>query len=284
MNGSFDYNEVFMGVLSDEKNDYRLKRLTEALRLDGGTLLDIGCGGGILTESLSYYYPKTKIYGCDISKTAINYAKRFGSGKVFYNTIISKKLPYEDNLFNACICLDAMEHIPDVNFFLEEVKRVLKKNGKFFLLVPCEDQAFTFTWFFQKIKFGNKLTFKNWGHIHPEFTHKSVIALLEKHGFSIKRKTYSEHFLYQIVNIFTYFLAKEIMSLVLGKNADKYLDRGIVKKEIEKNREDDIIDQIRKLWLTLGKVIENITNIEIELFKNTSITAWKIHILADVNK
>src|SRR3989304_10014269 len=146
MSENFDYNEVFMGVLDGKKkdyklsfkDDYRLKCLTEAVVLDRGTLLDIGCGGGVLTESLFYYYPKTKVSGCDVSKTAINYAKKFGSGKVSYSLINSKKLPYKDNSFDACICLDVMEHIPDVDFFLKEVKRILKKNGKLFLLVACE--------------------------------------------------------------------------------------------------------------------------------------------------
>lgn len=281
-----------MGALSEKKKDYflsfkdeyRLKSLTESIKLNGGTLLDIGCGGGILTESLPYYYPKTKIHGCDVSKTAIHYAKKFGSGKVSYGVIQSKKLPYKDNSFDTCICLDVMEHIPDIDFFLKEVKRVLKNKGKFFLLVPCEGQPFTFTWFFQKIRFGDKLTFKSWGHIHPEFTHKNVAALLEKYGFSKERVRYSEHALYQIVSIFMYFLPKEILELFLGKKADKYLDRGIIKKEIEKNRKDDMMDYLRKVWLSFGKTVENVTNVETELLKKISLTAWKVHISATLHK
>jgi len=292
MNESFDYNEVFMGVMDEKKksyrisfkDEYRLKRLTEAVKLKSGKMLDIGCGGGILTESLPYYYPKARIFGCDVSKPAIRYAKKFGSGKVGYNILLGKKLPYRDNFFDVCICLDVMEHIPDVDFFLKEVKRVLKKNGKFFLLVPCEGQPFTFTWLFQKIKFGDKLTFKSWGHIHPEFTHESVTNLLKKYGFSIERKTYSEHALYQVVNLFMYFLPKAIMELVLGKNAEKYLDRGVIKKKVEGTRRADPLDIVRIVWLSMGKIVENVTNVEIEFFKKTPFTAWKIHLLAKVKK
>lgn len=293
MSEEFDYNEVFMGVMSKKKrsyrisfkDDYRLKNLTESVKINGGRMLDIGCGGGLLTESLVYYYPKTKIYGYDVSKIAIKYAKKFGSGKIIYKSLKGRKIPYRDNFFDVCICLDVMEHIPDVKFFLKEVKRVLKKNGKFFLVVPCEGQPFTFSWFFQKIRIGSQLTFKNWGHIHPEFTHKYVISLLEKYGFKIEKKTYSEHFLYQIANLLTYFLPKEIMELLLGQNASKYYDRGVVENEIKKEREKDMFDIIRKLWLSVGGILNGIViNMEQDNFKRVSFTGWKIHLLSRVEK
>lgn len=293
MSEEFDYNQVFMGVMHKKKrsyrltfkDDYRLKRLTESVKLKEGRMLDIGCGGGLLTESLVYYYPKTRIYGYDISKTAIIYAKKFGSGKVTYAVAKNKRLPYRNNFFDVCICLDVMEHIPNVSFFLKEVKRVLKKNGKFFLVVPCEGQPFTFTWLFQKIKIGNQLTFKNWGHIHPEFTHRSVIKLLETRGFNIEKKTYSEHLLYQTTNFFTYFLPKEILDLVLGKNAVKYYDRGIVEKELRQERKEDIFDIIRKVWFAIGTVLNSLARcIEVDNFKNVPFTGWKIHLLSTVDK
>ena len=101
MNEDFDYNEVFMGVVPKKRDsylitfnkDYRLKRLTEHVKLKNGKILDIGCGGGLLTESLPYYYPKTKVYGYDVSKTAIKYAIKFGSGKVIYKSTSNKKIP-----------------------------------------------------------------------------------------------------------------------------------------------------------------------------------------------
>src|SRR4030066_2029483 len=113
----FDYEDFFMGVLESKNyskkrtftQDYRLKKLTEFLKLEKGNLLDIGCGGGIITESLPYYYPKVSIYGCDISLKAIKFSKKLGSGKVNYSLIKNKRLPYPDNYFDACIALDVIE-------------------------------------------------------------------------------------------------------------------------------------------------------------------------------
>jgi 2-polyprenyl-3-methyl-5-hydroxy-6-metoxy-1,4-benzoquinol methylase len=291
MSEVFNYNDVFMGAIPGKrqnysrsfKDDYRLKRLTEAVTKKSGKMLDIGCGGGILTESLHYYYPKMKLYGCDVSKTAITYAKKFGSGRVTYGVIKDKKLPYRNNSMDVCVCLDVMEHIPDVEFFLKEVKRILKKNGQFFLLVPCEGQPFTFTWFFKKIKLGQNMTYKNWGHIHPEFTHKSVEKLLKKHGFSIKRKTYSEHFLYQTANFLMYFFPKEVMNFILKDKADKYTDRAMILDMKNKKKSFDIMIYIRNTWLYISRIVYFVPGLEIEAFKNHSFTAWKAHFLATVD-
>lgn len=287
----FNYEDTFMGVMDGKRNnyirtfrdDYRLKRLIEAVKIKRGKILDIGCGGGITTESLPYYYSQSEVYGCDVSKKAIDYAKKFGSGKVKYMVIKNKKLPYKDNYLDVCICLDVMEHIPDVNFFLKEVKRVLKKNGQFFLLVPCEGQPLTHTWFFQKIKIGDRMTFKRYGHIHPEFTHKYVEKLLKKHGFLIKNRMYSEHFLYQIVSLLIYFIPRELMDFFLGNNASKYSDSGIVKNKNDINK-FDLLVILRDFWLGITRFLRFITSWELEVFKSFPVTAWKVIILTKVNK
>ena len=293
MNEVFDYNEIFMGVTPKKKEsyfvsfqeDYRLKRLTEAVKIKSGKIADLGSGGGQLTESLTYYYPSAKIYGCDISKTAILYAKKFGSGKITYAIQESKNLPYKSNFFDVCLCLDVLEHIPNVNLFLKEVKRILKKSGKFFLVVPCEGQPGTFTWFFQKIKKGDKLTQTAWGHIHPEFTHESVQDLLRKHGFSIKNKTYGDHLPYQLLSLLPYFFAKAVLEHLLGDNAQNYFDRGIINKEIKKERKTDRFDILRESWLFATRIISKIgIYSELFLLKKIPFTAWKINILVSVNK
>ncbi len=291
MSEEFNYEEVFMGVrekkpssyLRTFKDDYRLKLLTSMAKVKGGRILDIGCGGGITTESLSHYYPKSELYGCDVSAQAINYARRLGSGSVKYAVIRKKKLPYKDNFFDLCVCLDVMEHVPDVPFFLKEVKRILKPGGKFFILVPCEGQSFTHTWLWQKIGIGKTMTFRRYGHIHPEFTHKNVLELLNSSGLKVSKVAYSEHFIFQLISVFTYFLPLEIMDQVLGKKADLYTDSGVIRHKKKKRKVDPML-LFRYAWLGLIKALRYGTSWEIDLMKKNSFTAWKLIAVAKKSK
>lgn len=288
-NKKFDYEEVFMGVHDKKKSsyfrsfndDYRLRSLVKTIKLTKGNLLDVGSGGGIFTESLQYYYPKTKLYGCDISKKAIFYAKKLGSGKVTYDVIKGKKLPYKDNYFDVCICFDVLEHVPDANFFLNEIKRVLKKKGKFFLIVPCEGQKYTYTWFFQKIQHGQNLTNQYFGHIHPEFTYKVVIDLLKKHNFKIKNIAYSEHLFYQLTHLFIFFLPKFLLKQFFGDSvASEYTNSSLISSP--KNNNPLMI--IRKVWfIFFDFMMMYPMSWETILLRRVPIGAWKIHVLSEVS-
>lgn len=286
MRDKFDYEEGFMGVRGVKpkthklsfKEDYRLRSLVQNVSLSKGRLLDIGCGGGRFTESIPYYFPKVNIYGCDVSNAAISYANKFGSGKIKYGVIKNKKLPYEDNFFDACICFDVLEHVSDVGFFLREVRRIMKNDGQFFLIVPCEGERFTYTWLFQKLHLQEDLTFRYLGHIHPELTHKKIIALLQKHGFLIQAKAYSEHLLYQFIQFFVLFMPKILLEIILGKSkANEYTNSSLVKTP--KNHNEYIL-KVRNYWYKIWDFMMFYPmNWETRLLRKIPFAAWKLQVL-----
>jgi len=289
MVNAFNYEEEFMGVHGEKQKkyrrtfaqDYRLRSLTQTVKLQKGKLLDIGCGGGLLTESLPYYYPKVNIFGCDVSKTAITYAKKLGSGKVKYAAIAKNKLPYKKGTFDVCICFDVLEHVPNVDFFLKEMRRVLKKNGKAFFIVPCEGEPLTYTWFFQKIGHGQKLTYRYFGHIHPEFTHNYVTNLLIRYGFAIEQKAYSEHIFFQLVFFIIFYLPKWLLRVGFGeKKAKEYTDSGLIR--YPKNGGSLLF--VRRIWQSIFYfMIYYPMNFETTILRNWAPTAWKLHILVRKN-
>lgn len=282
----FDYEEVFMGVTQDHSRGFHkkifdkkpeLRRVVEMVKVKKGRILDIGSGGGDMTECFPFYFPKAKIYGCDVSSTAIKYAKKFGTGKVSYR-VMKKKLPYPSNYFDAITCLDVLEHIPDVDFFLREVKRILKKDGVFFGAIPCEGQPFTFSWFFNKIGFWDNLTFKHVGHIHPEFTHDYVIKLFENKGFKVLKKSFSERIPVQFLRYFMFMIPKEILEIVIGKKkAVNYYDRSVAIKERESKK--DSIMLLRTTWFKIRNLTKIIDDVDAEKFKGFRFGAWKINLL-----
>lgn len=284
---SFDYEDVFMGV-RDKKpktyfrsfaQDYRLRSLTQSIDLGKGKLLDIGCGGGMISETLPYYYPKGTLYGCDVSKSAITYAKKYGSGKVTYAHMKDNRLPYKNDAFDVCICLDVLEHVPDVSFFLKEVKRILKRDGKFFVVVPCEGQPLTYTWAFQKFHWGDRLTFRYFGHIHPEFTHTYVLTLLKKYGFSIEEVRFSEHLFYQFAHLCIFFLPKLLLEFFLGKNKAHEYDNSSLIRQSKGEFHPFMI--IRNIWFVFFKfMMMYIMPLETIVCANVPFSAWKLHVLA----
>ena len=282
----FNYEEVFMGVFQGRKKGFHrdifkkkpeLRRVVEMVKVKKGRMLDVGSGGGFLTECFPFYFPQTKVYGCDISLTAIKYAKKYGTKKVSYK-VMTKQLPYPSNYFDAITCLDVLEHIPDVEFFIREVKRVLKKGGVFFGAIPCEGQPYTFSWMFSKLGFWQNLTFKHVGHIHPEFTHKNVIKLFTKRKFEVVDKRFSERLPVQFLRYTQFMLPKELLELIVGsKKAENYYDRSVVIKNPSEKK--DVIMYLRILWFKLCEATKIIDDIDAEKLPNASFGAWKINLL-----
>lgn len=285
---TFDYEDTCMGARGSRPetyrltfaDDYRLRSLTQMLKLRTGRLLDIGCGGGRFVEALPHYYPKVRMFGCDISGSAIAYAKKFGSGNVSYSRIIGKKLPYANGYFDACICFDVLEHVPDARFLIQEIRRVLKKRGKLILIVPCEGQPFTYTWFFQKLHIGERLTFRFFGHIHPEFTHENVLTLLKAQGFDVQIVRYSEHVIYQWIHVCIFFLPKILLELVFGaKVAHAYTNSSLLQAP---KRGFSPLLVVRNVWFHLFSFLMMYPmSWETILMKNIPFAAWKLHAAAE---
>lgn len=100
-----------------------IKRMLELCKLIGGkNILDIGCGDGTFGKVLKEKYGK-KVYGVDLSKEALKIAKARGIDCQYCD--VERGLPYNDNIFDAVIAGEIIEHIYDTDYFLEEIRRVL---------------------------------------------------------------------------------------------------------------------------------------------------------------
>ena len=104
--------------------------------LPNNNLLDLGAGDGGLGKMLKGTLPDLKWHGVDISHVGLLQAKyRFqnllpvvGSGL---------QLPFRDNFFGAVLAADTLEHIPQPEEALLEIRRILSQEGKFVLNVPA---------------------------------------------------------------------------------------------------------------------------------------------------
>lgn len=107
------------GWYFETRKNFISKYLTGINR--GVRVLDIGCGDGMVKRLL----PNCQVIGIDV-EPAYTGALR-GS---------AENLPFRENRFDIVTCFDVIEHVPDQEKAIQEIKRVLKPGGLACLTVP----------------------------------------------------------------------------------------------------------------------------------------------------
>ena len=96
-------------------------------------ILDIGCGGGLLSEPMCRL--GAEVTAIDASEKNISVAKTHSKKnnlKINYICIPPEKLKIK-NKFDVILNMEIVEHVKDVNFFLKSCGKLLKKNGIMFV-------------------------------------------------------------------------------------------------------------------------------------------------------
>lgn len=181
----------------------RFKLLKQLTKNINGKILDLGCHGGTLTSVIAETAKNSKVYGLDISENAILYAKQRHPNINFQVCDLSKGIPYENKTFDAITCFDILEHLSDPPKIIDEIKRVLKKDGSLIVEIPNETLLFKLIWVIWTNWTGK--VWKN-AHVHS-FKPNDLKNLLEKKGF-VKIKEKKIHF--QMLWVIEYKLKKNI--------------------------------------------------------------------------
>ena len=128
-------------------NPLRLNFITSKIKLSGVRVLDVGCGGGILSESLAK--EGAKVTGIDQGANVIKVAKlHMKESKL---DIDYKQLNIEDYFelnkekFDVITCLEMLEHVPDPSSIIEKCAALLKPGGTiFFSTINRNPKSFLF--------------------------------------------------------------------------------------------------------------------------------------------
>jgi len=113
---------------------YAKRKLIEELKIDpqATAALDVGCGGGFLTEEIARMGFDTT--GVDPSERSVRAASdhaRESGLNIRYGTGAGESLQFEDRSFGAVFCCDVLEHVRDLPKVISEISRILKPGGIF---------------------------------------------------------------------------------------------------------------------------------------------------------
>ncbi|MGQ9447037.1 bifunctional 2-polyprenyl-6-hydroxyphenol methylase/3-demethylubiquinol 3-O-methyltransferase UbiG [Xanthomonas citri] len=116
-------------------NPVRLEYVSARLELAGARVLDVGCGGGLLSESMARL--GAQVTAIDLAPELVKVARLHSleSGvQVDYRVQSVEDLAAEQaGSFDAVTCMEMLEHVPDPTAIIRACASLLKPGGKLFL-------------------------------------------------------------------------------------------------------------------------------------------------------
>ncbi len=116
-------------------NPLRVNYINNLFPLNEKNILDVGCGGGILAESMARL--GGNVTGIDQSEIAIRIAKlhaKENNLSIDYKLLnIEDFLKKDTSKFDVITCLEMIEHVPDPASIITSCAKKLKKNGRLYV-------------------------------------------------------------------------------------------------------------------------------------------------------
>ena len=130
-----------------EINPLRLDWIRQHVPLSGANVVDIGCGGGILAESMAV--AKATVTGIDMAEGALAVARLHlheSKAKVDYRQATAEELAADAaESFDVVTCLEMLEHVPDPAQVIQSCAKLVKPGGHvFFSTINRNPKSFAF--------------------------------------------------------------------------------------------------------------------------------------------
>ncbi len=141
------------------------------------SVLDVGCGEGVLVHRWASENPQTRLVGIDLEEASIQegWAER-QAPNLEYRVMQAENLPFADGEFELASAIEVLEHVPDPEHTVGEMARCA--SGHLLVSVPREP-----LWRMLNMARGAYLSDlgNTPGHLN-HWSRRSFVALLSRHG------------------------------------------------------------------------------------------------------
>jgi 2-polyprenyl-3-methyl-5-hydroxy-6-metoxy-1,4-benzoquinol methylase len=154
-------------------------------RADPQSLLDVGCGEGVLTHQWAQRLgDERRVVGIDLDDPALHaeWAKRTAPN-LEYRVMKAENLPFADDEFDAATAVEVLEHVPDAEHTVAEMARVAKR----WLLVSVPREPL-----WRALNMARGAYWKDLGNTPGHLNHwskRSFVALLSRHGEVVQARS-----------------------------------------------------------------------------------------------
>lgn len=141
-----------------------------------GTVLDVGCGTGWLTQQMATHTAVNRVYALDIALNML------GSPYLTHHNIVkiqadANSLPIQNNSIDMVVSNFALQWLTQPTVFIAHLKRVLRQGGQFALAVPIHGTLFELEQAWRAVD--------NQPHINTFYTAEAWLNWLQAHDFTI---------------------------------------------------------------------------------------------------
>ena len=151
---------------------------------DPQSLLDVGCGEGVLTQQWAQQLGDRRVVGIDLEDTTLQaeWAKRTATN-LEYRVMKAENLPFADDEFDLAAAIEVLEHVPDPEHTVAEMARVAQR----WLLVSVPREPL-----WRGLNMARGAYWKDLGNTPGHVNHwskRSFVALLSRHGEVVQARS-----------------------------------------------------------------------------------------------
>jgi 2-polyprenyl-3-methyl-5-hydroxy-6-metoxy-1,4-benzoquinol methylase len=153
-------------------------------KADPQSLLDVGCGEGVLTHKWAQRLGERRIVGIDLEDPVIQ--KEWESRRapnLEYRVMKAENLPFADGEFDVATAIEVLEHVPDPAHTVAEMARVA--SGHLLVSVPREP-------LWRAVNMARGAYLKEFGNTPGHLNHwskRSFVELLSRHGEVVEARS-----------------------------------------------------------------------------------------------